>query len=188
MGGEFGNEKWKATLCHDPSRLRAAILISVFRERMCDRSRLVACDPMCDRNCMFPKRRTSINEFLENFRCGQKSYDLNWEALQMRTFEVRSKVHNYTCLRSNNSDFAVNSDLARDRIEPPTRLLGSRVYSVLGCTNVASKIHPDQTFTPVLTPRFTGFRLDGLGIMCNVCTNIRLAFLHTLESYANTFD
>ena len=49
-----------------PRRLRAAILISVYGERMCYRPRLFFVvffyAPLCDRKRMVPKRRPSIND------------------------------------------------------------------------------------------------------------------------------
>ena len=49
----FGPEPQNASKA-DPSRLGAAIQVSVFHERMGDRSRFLFCDPMCDRNHLGP--------------------------------------------------------------------------------------------------------------------------------------
>ena len=55
-------EKRSASVCIDIVGCGAATLISVYRERMRHRSRLLS----------FYPRRDQINEFLKNFRCGKQ--------------------------------------------------------------------------------------------------------------------
>ena len=66
------------------SRLRAAILISVYRERMRDRSRLLYCDPMRDRNSMIPKPSEGL-ALMSFWRMldAENNCDRSWETLQM---------------------------------------------------------------------------------------------------------
>ena len=69
----------------DLSRLRAATLISVFCEWMCDRSRLV----------WFPSEGLAFSSFWRILDA-ENNCDRNREALQMKTLEARWKVRSYT--------------------------------------------------------------------------------------------